>query len=61
VVRYISVHNSLFYPRGIVKWLQKSLSLGALISINTARPVRMVKLLNGTQNVCASDLSDRKI
>jgi hypothetical protein len=29
VVRYISVHNSLFHPRGIVKWLQKSLSLGS--------------------------------
>ena len=31
------------------------------LSINTARPVRTAKLLNGTQNVWASDLSDRKI
>jgi hypothetical protein len=29
--------------------------------INTARPARTVKLLNGTQNVWASDLSDLKI
>ena len=31
------------------------------LSINMVRPVGTVKLLNGTQNVWASDLSDRKI
>jgi hypothetical protein len=31
------------------------------LSINTARRVWTVKLLNGTQNIWASDLSDRKI
>jgi hypothetical protein len=31
------------------------------LSINTPRPVRTVKLVNGTQNVWASDISDRKI
>jgi hypothetical protein len=35
------------------------IDLGAL-SINTARPVRTPKLLEGTQNVWASDVSDRK-
>ena len=35
------------------------IGLGAL-SINTARPVRTAKLLNGTQNVWASDVSDQK-
>jgi hypothetical protein len=35
----------------------KNATLGAL-SINTAKPV---KLLNGTQNIWASDLSDQKI
>jgi hypothetical protein len=34
--------------------------LGAF-SINTARPVTTVKLLNGTQNIWALYLSDRKI
>jgi hypothetical protein len=29
-------------------------------SINTARLVRTVKMLNGTQNIWALDLSDRK-
>jgi predicted ATP-grasp superfamily ATP-dependent carboligase len=31
------------------------------LSINTARAVRTVTLLNGIQNVWSSDLSDRKI
>jgi hypothetical protein len=31
------------------------------LSINTAKPARTVKLLNETQNIWASDLSDRKI
>jgi hypothetical protein len=30
------------------------------LSINTVRPVRMVKLLNETPNIWALDLSDRK-
>jgi hypothetical protein len=31
------------------------------LSINMAKPVRTVKLLNETQNILASDLSNRKI
>jgi hypothetical protein len=31
------------------------------LSFNTAKPVRTVKLLNETQNIWASDLSDWKI
>jgi hypothetical protein len=47
-----AVHVKSFKPVCI-------LALGA--SINTARTVRTVKLLNGIENVWSSDLSDRKI
>ena len=58
--RIAEVDNSGSHPGQSRERIQITMKPRAL-SINTARPVRTVKLLNGTQNIWASDLSVRKI
>ena len=43
-----------------LQWSTLDVRRPRALSINTARPVRTVKLLNETQNIWASDLSDQK-
>ena len=64
LVKSSIVSNSEMFRRDVEGWQTRSRETmhvyGCFPLINTARPVRTVKLFNGTQNVWASDLFDRK-